>query len=191
MKQSRAWSLFEQIASTLIGLVVALATQLIVFPWFGFNPPLSQNLMITAIFTVVSIVRGYGIRRLFEALHIRRPLSPFMQAVIAERYRQIEVEGFDHAHDDMSPKGELALAGACYAAHWWHRQTADLGNLTGRFLPPRDWPWAADWWKPCDFRRDLVRAAALLLAEGERMDRSRRARKIDDPEVAPQLQSPS
>lgn len=42
--------------------------------------------------TMISIARSYVLRRLVEALHIRRPLSPFMQAVIAERYRQVEVE---------------------------------------------------------------------------------------------------
>lgn len=176
MKQSRAWSLFEQIASTVIGLVVALPTQLIVFPWFGFNPPLSQNLMITAIFTVVSIVRGYGIRRLFEALHIHRPLSPFMQAVIAERYRQIEVEGFDLAHDDDAHvTGELARAGAGYAS--------DALMIHRNGSVPRCWPWGREWYKPRDFRRDLVRAAALILAEGERFDRLRRVGKLDDVEV--------
>ena len=33
------------------------------------------------------------------------------------------------------------------------------------------WPWAAEWWKPKDCRRNLVRAGALILAEIERLDR--------------------
>jgi hypothetical protein len=34
------------------------------------------------------------------------------------------------------------------------------------------WPWDRKWWKPTDRRRDLVKAAALILAEIERLDRA-------------------
>jgi hypothetical protein len=33
------------------------------------------------------------------------------------------------------------------------------------------------WWKPKDRRRDLVRAAALIIAEIERLDRDAEARE--------------
>jgi len=33
------------------------------------------------------------------------------------------------------------------------------------------WPWNMVWWKPKNYRRDLVKAAALLVAEIERLDR--------------------
>jgi hypothetical protein len=38
--------------------------------------------------------------------------------------------------------------------------------------PPAFWPWPPEWWKPCDRRANLVRAAALLIAEIERIDRA-------------------
>jgi hypothetical protein len=38
--------------------------------------------------------------------------------------------------------------------------------------PPQQWPWLSKWWKPKDRRRDLVRAAALVIAEIERLDRA-------------------
>lgn len=34
------------------------------------------------------------------------------------------------------------------------------------------WPWALEWWKPKDNRRNLIRAAALVIAEIERLDRA-------------------
>jgi hypothetical protein len=61
-------SLIETITSTAIGYSVAVATQLTVFPLFGINIPLQDNLAIGAIFTVVSIVRGYVVRRVFNRL---------------------------------------------------------------------------------------------------------------------------
>jgi hypothetical protein len=168
MKQSKLMSFLETMLSTAIGFAVALLTQLFVFPLFGFNPPLHENLMITAIFTVVSIARQFVMRRIFEALHIRRPLSPFLQAVVAERFRQIEGEGWSLEHDDGHIDGELARAGACYARNAGRPLSTDR---------PIDWPWRSDWWKPAGFRRDLVKACALIIAEGEKFDRARKRGK--------------
>lgn len=64
--QTRAQSLTEACANVAIGYVVALAAQLAVFPAFGLQVSLSENLAIGAIFTAVSIVRSYAVRRLFE-----------------------------------------------------------------------------------------------------------------------------
>ena len=67
MKQTKLGSLYESIINIVIGAVVALASQLLVFPMFGINVPLSSNLGIMAWFTVISVVRSYVIRRWFNA----------------------------------------------------------------------------------------------------------------------------
>ena len=81
--------------------------------------------------------------------------------VLAERRRQIEREGWTPEHDDEHNAGEMARAAACYA-------------LFNTAPTPTMWPrqWDASWWKPKDDRSNLVRAAALLLAEIERLDRA-------------------
>jgi hypothetical protein len=66
--QSRKASLAETLLSTAIGYVIAVTTQAIVFPWFGLHVPLHENMLIGVIFTVVSIARGFCMRRLFEHL---------------------------------------------------------------------------------------------------------------------------
>lgn len=68
MKQSRAMSLVEATANVVVGYGVAVLTQLLVFPLFGLHTTFAENLMIGAIFTVVSIARSFALRRLFEAL---------------------------------------------------------------------------------------------------------------------------
>ena len=67
--QSKKQSMFEVIIGTCIGYSVALLTQIIVFPLFGLEVDLESNLLIGVIFTVVSITRGYFVRRLFNYLH--------------------------------------------------------------------------------------------------------------------------
>ena len=61
-------SMVEAVANVLVGYGIAVATQAMVFPMFGLQASIEDNLLIVGIFTVVSIARGYTMRRLFEAL---------------------------------------------------------------------------------------------------------------------------
>jgi hypothetical protein len=61
-------SLVEAFTNVLVGYGVAVATQIITFPWFGIQASINDSLAIGAIFTVVSMVRSYALRRLFEKL---------------------------------------------------------------------------------------------------------------------------
>lgn len=65
--QSRKRSALEAVANVSIGYGIAVATQVAVFPLFGLHASLGDNLSIGAIFTVVSLVRSYALRRLFNA----------------------------------------------------------------------------------------------------------------------------
>jgi hypothetical protein len=89
--------------------------------------------------------------------------------VVDERKRQIEAEGWTEAHDDKHEAGDLAKAGAAYAAAAGYAMHYALGTTTEAPLEP--WPWEAHWWKCSHPRRALVKAAALILAEIERYDR--------------------
>lgn len=75
MKQSRLMSMVESLANVLVGYVVAVVTQMAVFPLFGLAVTVTENLLIGLIFTVVSIVRSYALRRGFEALRMRQSAS--------------------------------------------------------------------------------------------------------------------
>ena len=72
MKQSRLMSMVESLANVLVGYVVAVATQMAVFPLFGLAVTVTENLLIGLIFTAVSIVRSYALRRGFKALRVRQ-----------------------------------------------------------------------------------------------------------------------
>lgn len=62
----------EAIANVAVGYSIAVATQIAVFPLFGLEVRLLDNLAIGAIFTAVSILRSYSLRRLFEAIRLRK-----------------------------------------------------------------------------------------------------------------------
>lgn len=119
----------------------------------------------------------------------RRPITEALRDVALERERQSLPqsvdrgagfgEGWTNDHDDRHGRGELAAAAGVYALA--------AARLTGETQPddrfrhdgviPANltafWPWAAAWWKPSGgVRRMLVKAAALILAEIERMDRN-------------------
>jgi len=86
--------------------------------------------------------------------------------VLAERQRQVCVEGWTPEHDDEHSHGELGLAASCYAEEGPSPYGHSYPTCPGR------WPWSADHWKPKDYRSNLVRAGALILAEIERLDRA-------------------
>jgi len=70
MKQSRLMSLVEAIVNVIVGYSVAVATQLVVFPWFGLPARLDDAMVIGAIFTIISILRSFLLRRVFEAMRV-------------------------------------------------------------------------------------------------------------------------
>ena len=94
--------------------------------------------------------------------------------VLAERARQISVEGWTPEHDDLHEEGQLAGAAAGYARHVNARGWVFAGSPDDYKSepPPIHWPWADEWWKPSSPRRDLIKAGALILAEIERIDRA-------------------
>lgn len=67
--QTRTQSLIESAANITIGMAVAFAAQLIVFPALGIAVRLDQNVVITCAFTAVSLARSYALRRFFNWLH--------------------------------------------------------------------------------------------------------------------------
>ena len=70
--QTRLQSFIESFINVAIGYGVALISQILVFPLFGINIPMESNLLIGAIFTVISIVRSYVVRRVFNRWHSAR-----------------------------------------------------------------------------------------------------------------------
>lgn len=72
MPQSKTMSLLESFANVGIGLGVSLISQLVIFKAYGIHISLGQNIEITAWFTLISIVRSFYVRRLFNRIHHKK-----------------------------------------------------------------------------------------------------------------------
>ena len=66
MTQTKRQSVIESITQTIIGMVVSLCIQLIIYDVLNIKVTFTQNLIITFVFFIASIVRGYIIRRIFN-----------------------------------------------------------------------------------------------------------------------------
>ncbi len=70
MTQTKLGSLIEAVMNTCIGAGINMLGQLWIFPAVGLNVPFSTNLTIAAFFTVISVARGFLVRRYFnQRLH--------------------------------------------------------------------------------------------------------------------------
>ena len=64
--QTKRQSIIESLVNISIGYAVAIFSQLLIFPLFHIHLPLHDNLLIGAYFTLISLVRSYLVRRLFN-----------------------------------------------------------------------------------------------------------------------------
>lgn len=143
----------------------------------------------TAAPTVVDLIHTDG-RRIpvnvdveeIAALHqFPRPITLALRDVAEERERQRRPvgvqggEGWSVDHDNRHSTGELAAAAGVYALTSARLIAERPGGETLNEIAPNltaFWPWASSWWKPDGgIRRMLVKAAALIIAEIERLDR--------------------
>jgi hypothetical protein len=68
-------SLVEAITNVIVGYGVAVLTQILIFPVFGLQTTLGENLAMGGIFTIVSLLRSFTLRRLFESFRVAEPRS--------------------------------------------------------------------------------------------------------------------
>jgi len=66
--QTKKFSLIESISNVVVGYLVAVGSQIIIFPFFGIHIPMRDNFIIGLWFTVVSVIRSYSLRRIFNKL---------------------------------------------------------------------------------------------------------------------------
>lgn len=67
LRQTRLGSLIETSINILIGFWINYFANLLILPLFGFHISLSDNLLMGLLYTLISVVRSYAVRRWFDA----------------------------------------------------------------------------------------------------------------------------
>lgn len=67
--QTRAQSLTESVTNIGIGWLLSLGVTAVVLPCFGHQVTFGENAAMTTIFTAISLVRSYAVRRYFNHVH--------------------------------------------------------------------------------------------------------------------------
>lgn len=111
-----------------------------------------------------------------DRLELGRPVGEDGVSLIArERMRQMTTGRYDAKHDDGHDDGSILDAAVCYADTAAVQVKKGITQLPGCYLH-KDWPWQRQDWKPSnDPLRNVIRAAALLAAEADRILRKRAA----------------
>lgn len=65
--QSKRQSLIETLTSVFVGWLIGVILNLTILPLFDYNITVVDSLWVSLIFTVVSVIRGYVIRRTFNS----------------------------------------------------------------------------------------------------------------------------
>lgn len=69
--QSRKHSALETVASTAIGFVVSWAATPLILWCFGYSVGAGKSFGITVVYTLLSLLRGYLVRRWFNRMAVR------------------------------------------------------------------------------------------------------------------------
>jgi hypothetical protein len=69
--QSKYMSLLEATVGQIIGFLIGWATNYLVLPLFGFAVSFTSSFWLTVVFAIISFIRSYLIRRMFNWLHVQ------------------------------------------------------------------------------------------------------------------------
>lgn len=74
--QTKTGSFVEAVANIAVGFSINFCANLIVLPWFGYHVTPKAAFGIGIVFTVISLVRSYVLRRWFNGLKFGNTASP-------------------------------------------------------------------------------------------------------------------
>lgn len=81
MIQTRLGSFIETVTNTVIGFALNFIANLVILPMFGFDIQPAAAFHMGLLFTAVSVARGYGVRRLFNATDFHGKVEAFAETL--------------------------------------------------------------------------------------------------------------
>ena len=178
--QTRFMSMVESWTNIAVGIGLQTLANAIFIPllFVGVEMKARPLFWLVVIMTVLSNARSYVLRRVFEFIRTRNTPPDFediIAEIAAERLRQIHGEGYTPDFDDEWADGELAQGAAAYAYSASLLGSTPFGK-TRAVKSAHLWPFTSPF-KPTRPYRDLIKAAAMIVAELGRLKRLRKARR--------------
>lgn len=68
--QHKHMSLIESMVNVVIGYILTVLIQYLIYPLFGIVIPAEQALFISGLIVLISFIKNYALRRIFNALHV-------------------------------------------------------------------------------------------------------------------------
>jgi hypothetical protein len=188
MKAQSKWGSFiESVQNTAIGFGIQTVATYYLAPWFHMHPSVGDALGYGLVMTVISVARGWCVRRWHEYRRNKNTPPDFayiVEELATERVRHISGEGYTLEHDDEHVDGEIAAGAAAYCLAAANRidgigavqvnATAIPGTRVDAIR--KAWAWGMGSFKPTTARRNLIKAGAMIIAEIGRIDRAARRR---------------
>lgn len=69
MTQTRTQSAVEAVTNVAVGYLINITANFLIFPLFGWDITLGQNVLMGVFYTVISLVRSYSLRRFYNWRH--------------------------------------------------------------------------------------------------------------------------
>jgi len=89
--QSRRRSLLESFVNILVGYSINFTANLLIFPIFGWHISTRENLTLGVIYTGISLVRSYGLRRFFNRKECKKNKMTDKERII-NRLQNLAIE---------------------------------------------------------------------------------------------------
>jgi hypothetical protein len=75
LTQSKIDSILESITNVMVGFSINFIANLLIFPIFGWSISISQNMILGAIYTIISLLRSYCLRRAFNGRSVYQAIK--------------------------------------------------------------------------------------------------------------------
>lgn len=168
--QKKSHSFAEQIASQVLGFAISWPINIALLPALGMPCTTVKAFWVTLMFVGISIVRGYIVRRVFNYLHVRTPISSELQIDMAS---DIIKTDNGEAHVDFNDKGDVCIysftaeepARAGNGTRLLREVIGRYGPMVHVFDPGEDGSPSREFWEAMQ-RRGLVYA---MYDEAERL----------------------
>lgn len=130
ISQSRKHSIIESFTNIIVGLGVSITANNYVLPAVaGCSLTVQQNVAISVIFTIISLIRSYLLRRAFNRWHVKNALSDIKNSIPEIEEKEFNFPQQIHVFSDNPPNLVSGMK-------WYSREAKQFRMFDGTAVVP-------------------------------------------------------